>query len=91
MGVNYETGKVEWSVRGVGKGSVTYADGLIFHRGEDGEMATVEATPKGYMEKGRFKQSDRSSAKAWPHPVVCGGKLYLRDWDTLLCYDLKGK
>jgi outer membrane protein assembly factor BamB len=29
--------------------------------------------------------------KAWPHPVVCDGKLYLRDWDTLLCYDLKGR
>jgi hypothetical protein len=49
------------------------------------------ATPKGYGEKGRFKQTDRSSMKAWPHPVVCDGKLYLRDWDTLLCYDLKGR
>lgn len=91
MCINFDTGKVEWTARGVGKGSVTYADGLIFHRGESGEMAIVEATPKEYKEKGRFKQSDRSTAAAWPHPVVCDGKLYLRDWDGLLCFDVKNK
>ncbi|MGL4555200.1 MAG: PQQ-binding-like beta-propeller repeat protein [Gemmataceae bacterium] len=89
MCVNFDTGKVEWTDRGVGKGSVTYADGMIYHRGEGGDVALVEATPAGYKEKGRFKQPDRSPAAAWPHPVVCGGKLYLRDWDALLCYDVK--
>jgi len=26
---------------------------------------------------------------AWPHPTIANGKLYLRDQDLLLCYDLK--
>jgi hypothetical protein len=60
-------------------------------RGEGGGIALVEATPTAYREKGRFDQPDRSREAAWPHPVVSGGKLYVRDQDTLLCYDVKGK
>jgi outer membrane protein assembly factor BamB len=86
--INFKTGKVEWSERGVGKGSVTAADGCIYVRGENGKVALVEANPAGYKEKGQFTQPDRSREKAWPHPVVAGGKLYLRDWDTLFCYDI---
>ena len=26
----------------------------------------------------------------WAHPVVIGGKLYLRDQDLIFCYDVKG-
>jgi hypothetical protein len=40
-------------------------------------------------ERGRFRQPDRSRAQAWPHPVLANGKLYLRDQDVLLCYDVK--
>lgn len=84
-----KTGKIAWQERGVGKGSIFYADGLLFHRSENGPVALVEATPTGYVEKGRFSQPDRSEKKAWPHPVVVGGRLLLRDQDVLLCYDVK--
>jgi outer membrane protein assembly factor BamB len=88
--VNFKTGEVAWRARAAGKGSVVAADGMIIHRGEDGTVCLVEAGPKGYKEKGKFKQPDRSSQMAWPHPVVAGGKLYLRDAGALFCYDLKG-
>jgi hypothetical protein len=26
---------------------------------------------------------------AWAHPVIANGKLYVRDQDVLLCYDVK--
>ena len=59
-------------------------------RGEDkGTVALIDASPDGYVERGRFEQTDRSRNKAWPHPVIAGGKLYLRDEDVLLCYRLK--
>jgi hypothetical protein len=51
----------------------------------------VEATPAGYKERGRFTQPDRSKWPAWPHPVIAHGKLYLRDDDVLLCYDVAAK
>jgi outer membrane protein assembly factor BamB len=88
--VDFKTGKIAWDDRSVGKGSVVYADGRLYVRGEGGKVALVEANPAKYVEKGRFEQPDRSKEKAWPHPVVSNGKLYLRDWDGLFCYDVKG-
>jgi hypothetical protein len=52
-------------------------------------MIRVEASPSGYQEKGRFPQPDRAKEKAWPHPTIANGKLYLRDQDALLCYEVK--
>ncbi|HXG12020.1 MAG TPA: PQQ-binding-like beta-propeller repeat protein [Gemmataceae bacterium] len=78
-----------WRNRSVGKGSVTCADGHLYVRSEGGAVALVEATPAGYREKGRFHQPDRSREPAWPHPVVANGRLYLRDQDILLCYNIK--
>lgn len=89
--VEFKTGKIAWQERSVGKGSVAYADGHLYVRSEGGPIALVEATPAGYREKGRFDQPDRSSKRAWAHPVIAGGRLYLRDWDVLLCYDIKGQ
>jgi outer membrane protein assembly factor BamB len=85
------TGKVLWENRGVGKGSVVFADGHLICRSETGSgtVALVEATPEGYREKSRFAQPDRSNKNSWAHPVVANGHLYLRDQDTLLCYNLR--
>ena len=55
-----------------------------------GRVALVEATPAGYREKARFDQPSRSDYPAWPYPVVADGKLFLRDMDVLLCFDLRG-
>jgi len=87
--LNFKTGEVAWSDRSVGKGSLVCADGHLYVRGERGTVALVEATPAGYVEKSRFEQPDRTSQPAWAHPVVAGGRLYLRDQDLLLCYAVK--
>lgn len=92
--VEFKTGKLVWEDKSVGKGSVAYADGHFVVRSENekkGEIALVEASPEGYKEKGRFTQPDLSGQKTWPHPVIFGGKLYIRDHDVLLCYDVKAK
>ena len=54
-------------------------------------VAAMSDRPVGFKEHGRFEQPDRSDKKAWPYPVIAHGKLYLRDMDTLLCYDVKAK
>ncbi len=87
----FKTGKIVWQDKGVGKGSVTYADGMLYCRCEDGPIALVEATPAGYKEYGRFNQPGRSNKKSWPHPVIAGGRLYLRDQSLLLAYDIAGQ
>jgi len=90
---DFKTGEIAWSNPGVGKGSIGYADGHFYIRSEGGKgtVALIEATPKGYVEKGRFDQPDRSNKNSWPHPVVVNGKLYIRDQGVLLCYDAKGR
>jgi outer membrane protein assembly factor BamB len=89
--VDLKTGDEKWKDRSVGKGSIAAADGRLYVRGEKGAVALVEATPDGYKERGKFDQPSRSKWPAWPHPVIANGKLYLRDDDVLLCYDVKGK
>jgi outer membrane protein assembly factor BamB len=87
--IDFKTGEVKWFDRSVGKGSVAYADGLIYARSENGPVAIVEATPTAYVEKGRFNPPDKLGKTTWPHPVITGGRLYLRDMDQLFAYDIK--
>ncbi len=86
-----KTGKVAWKNRCVGKGSLTFADGNLIVRAEggDGTIVLVEANPSEYREKGRFDQPSRSDKNSWTYPVVVDGKLYIRDQNLLLCYELK--
>jgi outer membrane protein assembly factor BamB len=92
--LDFKTGDVLWNQRTegrAGKGSIALADGRLYYRCEDGNMLLIEPSGKEYLERGRFMQPDRSSAPNWTHPVIANGKLYLRDQDVLLCYDIRGK
>lgn len=83
-----DSGQIRWRERS-SKGSVIYADGHIVHRSESGPVTLFEATPSSYVEKGRFNQPQRSGRSAWSHPVIADGKLFLRDMDKLLVYNIR--
>ncbi len=87
--LEFKTGQVKWAERRAGKGSIAYADGRLYYRNEGGPMMLIEANPQRYVEHGRFQPPHRSIQPAWPHPIIANGKLYLRDQDWLLCYDVK--
>jgi outer membrane protein assembly factor BamB len=87
-----ETGKVLWSERAIGAASLTFADGRLYLHGENGSVALMEPSSKGYRELGRFTPSGgpkKSGGKAWAYPVVSDGRLFIRDWDTIWCYQVK--
>lgn len=88
---DFKTGKDVWAEKEkIKKGAVSFADGMLYVREEDsGTVVLVQAAPNGYVEKGRFLQPDRSTQKAWAHPSIANGKLYLRDQDLLLSYNVK--
>lgn len=88
--LEFATGKLMWRDRGVGKGSVTYADGRLYLQSEGNIVGIAEATPDGYREKGRFEIPDKG-LPSWAHPVISDGRLYIRNQDTLLVYDIKAK
>ena len=87
--LDYKTGKLLWRSRKPGKCSLLYADGNLYCRDEKGSISLVEATPEEFRLHGQFQQPHRSDQRAWPHPVIAHGRLYLRDQDTLLCYDVR--
>jgi outer membrane protein assembly factor BamB len=88
--VEIKTGKVAWR-GGPGKGSIAVADGHIYCRTERGDVSLAEVSTEGYKEKGKFSLPSATKIPSWANPVVFGGKLYLRDEDTLYCYDVKAK
>lgn len=88
--IEFATGKKMWAERGVGKGSLTYADGMLYLLGEKHMVGLAEANPNAYVEKGRFSIPDQG-LDSWAHPVVIGGKFYIRDQETLTVYDVKAQ
>ena len=86
--MEFATGKTIWRDRSVGKGTLTYADGNLYLLSENNIVGLAEATPAGYREKGRFQIADQGWP-SWAHPVVCGGRLYIRNQGTLSCYSVK--
>lgn len=96
---DWKTGELVWNEKGqfTLKGSVHVADGHIYALNEDdGTLTLVEVNPKEYKQKGQFKLDPQSpnrnpKGKVWTHPLVLGGKLYLRDQEFLVCYDVSAK
>jgi outer membrane protein assembly factor BamB len=87
---------VLWRSDKLEKGSITYADGHFYCYGQTkGTLVRIKASKAGWEEAGRFDIPKTTphrppSGKVWPHPVVAAGKLFLRDYDLLFCYDVKG-
>jgi outer membrane protein assembly factor BamB len=84
-------GKNKWKMdRGKGSGSaaITYADGLLYIRFANGIVSLVN--PDDGKEISYFKIPN-GTRDCWAHPVVVGGKLYVREQNTLWCYDVKSK
>ena len=86
--MNFNTGEVAWRDRSVGKGQIIYADGHLYLLSEDATVGLVEATSEGYKEKSRF-EIGRGDYPTWALPAVANGKLFLRDQDTLYCYNVR--
>jgi outer membrane protein assembly factor BamB len=86
--LEFKTGVVAWKNRSVGKGSLTYADGMLFLLSENNVAGLAEATPTEYKETGRFRIDDQGKP-SWAYPVVSGQRLYIRNQGTLTCYDVK--
>ena len=88
--IEFATGKRMWRDRSVGKGSVIVADGDLYIQSETNMFALAAASPSGYNEKGRFSFVDKG-LPSWAHPVVSGGRLYVRNQDALMAYNIRGK
>ncbi len=71
-----------------GKGSLTYADQMLYCLNERGIMTLVKATPEKYEAVSTFEVPNGGEGMHWAHPVVCGARLYIRHQDKLFAYDI---
>jgi outer membrane protein assembly factor BamB len=86
--LDYKTGEVIWEDESCGKCSLLFADGMLYARDENGPVSLVRATPEKFELRGRFSPRRRSRKQSWVHPVISGGRLFLREQNTLFCYDV---
>jgi outer membrane protein assembly factor BamB/protein-L-isoaspartate O-methyltransferase len=87
--IKRETAQPVWEVR-LGRCMYTVADGRLYIRLQKGTMCLAAADSKGYRLIGEFTPPQADSKQpAWTFPVVANGHLFVRDFDTLLCYDVR--
>ena len=74
---------------GIGTGSLTYADGLIYALNQRSTVALVLSTPQTFQIVSQFSLPKGGKGPTWAHPVVCNGRLYIRHGNFLYCYEIK--
>lgn len=82
------TGEDKWKTRGLGKGTLMYADGHLIVLSERGKLVLVEAVPTAYIEKA---SAQVLRGKCWTMPALANGKLYLRNEKEMVCLDLMSR
>ena len=87
--LDFLTGNQLWKTNG--SGSLTYADGMVYLFDEKGNMKLVKASHEKFEKTGEFRVPEGGAGPYWAHPVVCGGRLYLRHADKIFVYDIKQK
>lgn len=69
-------------------GCLTYGDGMFYLFSDNGNMSLVKPMDKDFEVTGRLKIEDPGTRPTWAHPVVFGGRLYLRYGDKLGVYNV---
>lgn len=86
--IELASGATKWKEQAVGKGSLCFADGMLYLFGErGGKAALATCSPEGLELRGQF--SVAGDGPSWAHPVVAGGRLYLRYDDNLYCFSVR--
>ena len=89
--LDWKNGRKMYAERGVGEGSLTSADGMLYTVSENRKVGLVKPTPAGHELLSQFKIPEGGEGPTWAHPVVCGGRLYLRHGDRLYAYDVRAE
>jgi outer membrane protein assembly factor BamB len=87
--LSWADGAKKYAEKGVGKGSLTGAEGMLYCWSENGQVGLVPATPERHNIVSRFSVAPGGDGPTWAHPVVCGGRLYLRHGNVLHAYDIR--
>lgn len=83
------TGAIRHRLGAPAMGSMLYADGRLYCLSQEGEAFLLEPTAAGFEFRGRFRLVTGRVNDAWAHPVILGGRLYLRYHERLESFDIR--
>lgn len=81
--VDFETGKVKWEQTGLGKGTLTIADGRLIILGDRGDLVLARPLAEAYTPISQAHVFDNKTL-TWTVPVVSGGRLFVRSENGLV-------
>ena len=81
-----EDGALMWAQRGLGKGNLIHADGLLIVLTDKGKVVLAEADGQGFESKGEIQAL---SGRCWTPPALADGTLYVRNHEQLVALDLR--
>jgi outer membrane protein assembly factor BamB len=87
--VDFLTGATIKLDKTLGKVGITCADGMIYCLNHQGTVSLVAITPDGFQIVSQFDLKKLPANSYLAHPVVCGGRLYLRYEQDLYVYDIR--
>ncbi len=89
--VDFLTGQTHKLDKTLGKVGITCADGMLYCLNHRGIVSLLEITPGGFEIASQFDLGKRPDNTYLAHPVVCGGRLYVRCEQELFAFDIRAK
>ncbi len=90
--IEWNTGKKMWEQHWNNKGSIIYADGMLYIYDEkSGNVGLLKPDPAKFTLVSSFKVTQGDAGPFWAHPVIHNGILYMRHSNALIAYNIKAK
>jgi len=84
--VDFLTGESRWEIRRVQNGTLVLADGHLFLLTEDGQLQIAKADPTAFEP---LTTAEILAGRCWTVPVLHRGRLYARNLERVVCFDLR--
>lgn len=89
--MDWDTGEIKWETEWENKGSIVYADGLLYiYEERRGNVGLVKPNPDKLEVISSFNITE-GSGPHWAHPFIGDGKLFIRHGDVLMVYNISKK
>ncbi|MSU78415.1 MAG: hypothetical protein EXS16_10000 [Gemmataceae bacterium] len=92
--IDFETGKIMWSERGLTRTSLLMVDGHFVCLGEDGTLRLLKVNAQKFDEVSSIELKNPQTKQplldypCWAAPIVSNGLMYLRGEERLVCVEL---
>ena len=83
--VEFVTGRKAWKIPRLKHGTLVLADDFLYFLTAGGELQVAPASPLGFEPT---VKAEILSGKCWSVPVISHGRLYARNLERMVCFDI---